>query len=114
MVLGMDFFSTPKNTTKKGQDENLPLGLLLFKGEFFYLDVFLLGVFLTNSTMVNHHQTTIWDNVFGTFSKHLMQIHVCCDSISGWQMFCRENCPMILKNSNVVFKQPCVQCMISI
>ena len=23
-------------------------------------------------TMVNHHSTTIWDNIFGTFSKHLI------------------------------------------
>ena len=24
-------------------------------------------------TMVNHHQTTIWENMFGTFSRHLIK-----------------------------------------
>ena len=37
------------------------------------LDLFLRWLF-TDSTMVNHHfSTTIWENMFGTFSKHLFQ-----------------------------------------
>ena len=34
-----------------------------------FLDLF--KVFFSLATMVNHHQTTIWGNIFGTFSKHL-------------------------------------------
>ena len=35
----------------------------------FVLKVF----FFTDSTMVNRHSTTIWENMFGTCSKHLKQ-----------------------------------------
>ena len=30
--------------------------------------------FFADCTMANHYQTTVWENMFGTFSRHLMQI----------------------------------------
>ena len=35
------------------------------------------------STMVNQHQTKMWENAFGTISKNLMQIHVCLQNNSN-------------------------------
>ena len=34
------------------------------------LDLFLFGDLFTDGTMVYHLQTTIWKNIFGTFSNH--------------------------------------------
>ena len=40
------------------------------------LDLFSWWLFFTDSIMVNHHLITIWENIFGTCSKHLKQIQV--------------------------------------
>ena len=38
---------------------------------------------LSTSTIANHHQTTLWENIF-TFSKHLMQIQVLVSPRKLW------------------------------
>ena len=47
---------------------HLPLSWICLRGSF--LECFL------RFTMVNHHQTVIWENMSGTLSKHLNPIHV--------------------------------------
>ena len=46
-----------------------PLWHLCFGGVI-YIWICLDWCFFTDCTMVNHQETTIWDNSFGTFSKH--------------------------------------------
>lgn len=43
-------------------------------------------VFLLFCTMVNYHQTSIWENIFGTCSKHLQYLQQI--QASEWGVFC--------------------------
>ena len=54
--------------------------------------------------MVNHRQTTIWENIFGAFSKHLNQIQVGYPSFFGKFMsfsFCGRT--FIFQGRSLVF-----------
>ena len=50
--------------------------LLVYQRVKLWLGFVFVCCFFTDCTMVNHHQTTIWENIFGAFSKHLNQIQV--------------------------------------
>ena len=54
--------------------------------------------FFTDCTMVNHQETTIWDNSFGTFSKHFMQINPSIfDPWPKWKVeFSTKNSPNLV------------------
>ena len=65
-----------RNTTKNAGN---------FETKLIYLDLFL-GDFLL-FTLVNHRQNTIWDHIFGTFSKHhasKSKFRLCLQSFLFW------------------------------
>ena len=47
--------------------------------------------FFTDCTMVNHHQTTMWDNIFGFFSRDLLQMQA--TETSSLSMSTHPQCP---------------------
>ena len=75
-----------------------PLWHLCFWGVI-YTWICLDWCFFTDCTMVNHQETTIWDNSFGTFSKHFMQINPSIfDPWPKWKVeFSTKNSPNLVR-----------------